>query len=598
MGNKLILKPQFREALEVKLNNDNNFFAIEDVLNVTQLVYDNVKYTVTLDLEEGYSISKLYLNGEEVKIRDFTEETSTNAPIIINYELFSHIIGFAHFSIRITTPENSITLYSEYLSVCIKENIKNRTIDDMIKYVYDNQSLFLSRDEHSTILSDEMDDMYSDFWSRVLLLQEIVNEYESDYAYFMANSRHRLDRKETIDGIEKLQYIDSKTINFIVQHPEYLKQEKTGIEYGRKKYLPSKVMMERDAISYDIYENGIIVSFLQYVLDEIYNLKNDISKYLDITNFPGSNIRDYIFSPRLLYENARSILAGYLKKLNELDNRVKYLFNSYKRLFNFDEAPVFSQPVMTSIFSNIPEYNRIYICINRWLYGRGYNLIKERNMFNYSCLSEIYEKYVLLKLILHIKDMGYNLVESKQVDYPMRGDSRFGQKNILNTYIYRKTDEELILYYEPVIYNSDRSDINNITLYRNTSISFDGATGNYYTPDYLIKYSKNGKTNYLISDAKYSNIRKTQTTHSIETAFKYLISISSIDNSKILGLVLFYGLTLGGPNETVSFFDTNIADASPIEPIIDIMPLSESISPENQASNLRNMVLKIINSVG
>ena len=57
-------------------------------------------------------------------------------------------------------------------------------------------------------------------------------------------------------------------------------------------------------------------------------------------------------------------------------------------------------------------------------------------------------------------------------------------------YIFTNEDSRITLYYEPVIYDEDRTNVNGISLYRNNSISLNRETdderqGHYYVPDYV-----------------------------------------------------------------------------------------------------------------
>ena len=158
------------------------------------------------------------------------------------------------------------------------------------------------------------------------------------------------------------------------------------------------------------------------------------------------------------------------------------------------------------------------------------------------------------------------------------------------------------MYYEPIIYDENRKKVNGIALYRNNSISLNKESaverqGHYYVPDYIIKYENNGKERYLICDAKFSNKTKVQYQLMPDLTYKYLTSISAIDeNAEIIGLYVFYGLNeANGGIE--SFYNCQIVDGKKITPRIEMFPLSEGISYTSQVKNAFEMLRELIGSV-
>lgn len=145
--------------------------------------------------------------------------------------------------------------------------------------------------------------------------------------------------------------------------------------------------------------------------------------------------------------------------------------------------------------------------------------------------------------------------------------------------------------------------INNIALYRNNSTSLNKETdeerqGNYYVPDYIIKYSEGTEESYIICDAKFS--RKDNVRHRIIPGliYKYITSISTSEpNAKIKGLFVFYGLEQNESNME-SFYDNQLSTTKPIEPRIEMVPLSETMPYSDQSNNAMKMLQCVMNVVG
>lgn len=581
----------------IKLNNEKKHYVVEEILNIHIRVYDDLKYEIELRDDEDIKNVAVYVNG------DRKESVFVNNKIIFVDDsafCFDGIIGFAQMSFHIIYTNGSDKwLYSDYLSVLIKSSSTNVTIDSMLKYVYKNQIDILRSEGTITDLGDSFDKSFDDFWSQIVLIEEISNVYESNYGYFMANCRYKLEQTEVLDRVEKLQYVDSKTIQYIVQHPEYLKREVTGIRYGRQTFLPSKTVMKTNHITYDIYENQVVMSFVKLIYDEIVSLKEKVEKYLSIISIEPEAEDGYIVSSQLLYLNAKEVLAEFLENLNELEKKYQNLVSSYSRVLKVTIINMGRQPEPTAIFLNVPQYNRVYMCIRRWFGRVGYDLINEKIMLDFSDIPTIYEAYVLIKLINQIRDCGYELKESKHVIYPRNPNWKYINKRYNNTFIFKDDNSEVVLYYEPIIYDEDRSFVNGIQLYRNNSVSINRESeeemqGHYYVPDYIIKHVEDDKEKYIICDAKFTGKNTVRYKKIPDLSFKYLTSISTLtEKAEIRGLYVFYGLN-EEDTRGQSFYDRQNRSKKRIEPHIELVPLSEIISYAEQTDNAKNMLKSIV----
>ena len=139
------------------------------------------------------------------------------------------------------------------------------------------------------------------------------------------------------------------------------------------------------------------------------------------------------------------------------------------------------------------------------------------------------------------------LKESKKCVYPVSEKWKYKNTNIPNTFIFENNIQCITLYYQPVIYDSDRRKINGLGLYRNNTVSLNYDTdcerkGRYYVPDFVIKTEKDGASKYIICDAKFSALSTIKNYYLSNLTFKYLFSISTSDkNDVIAGLCIIYG---------------------------------------------------------
>lgn len=601
MLKSLSMTPENGESITLKLDNVKQPYAVENILGVNCKVMDDQDYTIFLENYEKISMVSVYVNGE------LTESRYMGGAIYFSGEsvpLFSGIIGFAQLSLHIIYLNgNEEWLFSEYAAVLIKSTESNKAVDSMLKYVYENQGSILRGDAKVTDIGTATSDQFGDFWSQIILLEEIANVYESSYGYFMANCRYKLDRVEMLDRAEKLQVVDAKTIQYITQHPEYLKREVTGIRHGKQTFLPSKTLMMQNRISNDIYENQVVLSFLDTVLGDVVSLSVQIRNYLDLIRYDNETENGYIVSAYLLYVNAKEVLEEFLVRVEGIENQFQKMLTMYSRILNVKRVSLKSRPQPTPIFLNVPQYNRVYTCIMRWFSHKGYDLSNEKVMLNFFDAPSIYEAYTLIKLVNQIKEMGYELVEVKKIAYPKKSNWAYNSKDCNNTYIFRDDNSEITLYYEPFVYNEDRSDINNISLYRNNSTSLNRETdeerqGNYYVPDYIIRYSEGSEESYIICDAKFSRKDKVQRRIMPGLIYKYITSISASGNdARIKGLFVFYGLEQDASNME-SFYDNQLSSLKPIEPRVEMVPLSETMAYSDQSKNAIKMLQCVMNISG
>ncbi|MBE5897255.1 MAG: DUF2357 domain-containing protein [Lachnospiraceae bacterium] len=579
----------------LELKNEKNTYSVERVLEVSDHVCEDLEYEIELWIDEEYDCLYLYLNDEYIGKQYKNSSVQFD---ITEKRIFKDIIGFARFSVKLekeSAPDK--WFYSDYVSVLIRPTNKNRNIDEMLKYIYENQEEILTRDVNILSSGNNYNNSYNDFWSQVVLLEGIVKVYEECYTYFKVNSRNKLATVEVVDRADKLQYVDSKTIQYIIQHPEYLRQETNGIRHGKQTFLPTKTLMFQNRMTRDIYENRVVLSFLKHVISDLESFSKNLDEYINGIELANRADNGYIVSSYLIYVNAKEILVSFREKVIELGDKLNQLWVEYSDIFGDIEQELPVCPKPTSIFLTVPQYNRIYTCIHNWYIRSGYELRREKVMLSFMNAPQIYEAYVLVKLINQIQQLGYNLVCAKFVEYPSVGGMKDEPKPYNNTFLFESDGQKITLYYEPHIYCEDRSDINGISLYKNNTIKFDTKTNiekhNYcYVPDYLFKVSTLDGDRYVICDAKYTYIGKVKSMYFPLLSYKYLFSISTLSKKDcVKGLSIFYGLT-DGDAKIENFFDKELNYK--IEPFAQIMPLSELMSYSRQDINIKYILEKLL----
>lgn len=515
--------------------------------------------------------------------------------------IFSGVFGYVRISLHLFYKDYDEWLYSEYLPVLVKKTINNRAVNSMLDYIKENQSDILFKrmfgmKEDSRTTSEEIAPDEGGFLRQILLIEEVISTFKSVYGHFKTNSRYMLESVETVDKTEKLTYINDKTLQYLVSHPESLRINKSGIRHNKQNYLPDRTLMMQNRITQDIYENQAVIGFLQHVIIEVIELRKSITEILgDI--YEIEPIDGYTLSAKIMYENALEQMYSFDKRINEALSELHSLFGTYQRMMNVHFREINRMPRQTAIFLTLPHYNRIYKCMLHWFENGRYMFGKERQMLGFVNDSNVYEIYVLTRLVEGIKNIGFTLIESKNVIYPKRDKWKYKNKEYNNTFTFDKDGNLLTLYYEPLIYDENRVEVNGISLYRNNTVSVsreddEERKGHYYVPDYLIKYDDGTKARYVICDAKYSKIDVVRGRYIPDLSYKYLFSLSPIDykSSVLSGLSILYGKPEQG-SEGNTFYDRQIGD---IRPFADIIPFSVNMNDEVLDKEIENMIEKLM----
>lgn len=607
----LTLIPFKKNAFKIELFENNvNFVNVDDLLqhsNKEVCVFSDISYEFFLDYENETNVKdvNVYINDE------YEQSIYKNGRIYFpsnsasGKRIFLECYGFVEICIKLILNDGRVIyFYTEYLPVLVQKNELNNSIKSMINYLYSHQDLFLFNGiSKSKNIADFKENKYRDFETQIILAEQIAEIYEQSYGYFKANSRFCIEKVPLINNFEKLQFILPATLKYIVSHPEELKKVNSinGVRINNSTYQPQKTLSLQNVNSYDIYENKIIVGFLFKVIEDITKQKEECNKLLK--DIPSNELysNDYVYSSYFMFCETKRILERRIERLSYLRNRFTRLYELYNNILPIKTDRVSIIPKPTPIFLFEPQYNKIFLQIYKWFKFGMYDFSKEKFMLSFLKISSLYESYLLAKLIVYFKERGYNLVEAKHCIYPVSKKQKYKNTNIDNTFTFSNTQRDIILYYQPVIFDTDQSAVNLIGLYRNNSISIYSnldneniVTGHYYVPDYLIKINDKNGIKYLIIDAKFSSKEQVRKNYVKDLAFKYLFSITPINNNEIFrGICIIYGKCTEN-DKMVSVYDNKIGKDE-IYPLFEILPLIENINTDKHSTQLDILLEKVLN---
>lgn len=564
---QLILSADNGHKLTINMNSNEKDITRADE---NQFVYSDAVYSFEIKgIEANCYVTNILINGKE---EEFYCHNGRIFFVSNRYErnaVFEGYYGFALIEIAINYGEGERTrLYSDYLSILIKDNYNTNNVEEMIDYIFQHQSILFRKE--TNITSDISADFVSkdnSLETKFALAKEFARFFDKSIGFFSANSQSKIREREVVDHIEKMQKCTPSTLQYMATHPEFLKEvhNSNGIRIARKTVCPEKTLLSSNVKSLDIYENRVILGFLALMVNDLQRIRVEIEAFIEkIPSYDNVHF-GYIHSSWIVLSKSKEKLEYRKETIDILIKKYIVLQNTYKRIMNNIEAERLKTiPRKTAIFSSIPQYNVIFQAISKWFGYSEYGYSEEKFVLDYVSISAVYELYVLCKLIEHINNKGVPLKQAYKRHYYISDSAFYKNTEMENTFVFENKDVKYTLYYQPIIYNYDRKKQTGIGLFRNMEYSIGDKKGYYYTPDYVIKIEREQNSYYYIADAKFKALNTVEQKDVSKTCFKYLTSISPITEEDVLkGLFIIYGKPKEG--EKVKSIYTYQQDASKID---------------------------------
>ncbi len=510
--------------------------------SVVDEVYNDLSYTVELKNEkyETETDYKIYINEELVKTRKLEEKDSN-----IFYECF----GYATIKIIIRGD----SYFSNWISVKLKKDSISQNLKNMVNYInYTCNEYYLYENHKSSRIKAGLTTYHREpITLKLSLLQEIYDVYSRNFSYFRYSAQSKAVNLKKVGNFEELQSIDNSTINYIVRHPDELEavNYNSGIVYNKQFYQPRKTLVNSMAYSMDIYENQVVVGFIEYLVNVLKDIEFDIERRMGFER-ASYDKDEYIDARAYLETISRPILQEYKDKTVKYINKFKEIYLEYKRILTVSPFKILHVPEYTNIFQNVMPYNMIYQQILKWFNSGRYDFAKTDLMLSFVSVSKIYEYFCLLKINNALESCEYKKISQSSYHNTLSND----------TFVFEKNNIRICVYFQPTIYANYRKLENDIDLFRNNIrlINMESYSGRKedikFTPDYIIKVTHLDKTNYFILDAKHQAVEYFINNKLMEMVFRYMFSISTVsENSTISGVCFLCGKD--DKNRTENIYD-------------------------------------------
>lgn len=577
---ELLLKPQNKEFVRIPLHKEEEENTSAKGNKI--YVYYDYEYTTFSLKENSDYVSEFYINDEAVHIKHSTSSKNEYQFVFDknseknkkNYrQIFRYCFGIVQIKVKIS----GIYYVSGSISIMVTENAQYQNITKMLDYIYDKGNDYLYENYISIKNNDKNEDIKME--SKLKFIEDVIEIYEHFSAYFQNSPKTRATSGEVVGKFYKLDSVTPKTIQYIASHPEELYEVdfNTGISYGKRHFQPENTLVSSTVYTSDVYENRVITGFLSTLISALENMKYDENK-------------DNLYRKGNYVESTKYIYRLHTMTPEECKERLEVLLLRYRKMFGVNDMYMDFLPEYTDTFRLVVPYRAVYQKIYEWYQDEGYSTAKSQLLQSFistrKTTSVIYEYYCLIKMIVTIREeMNCTLDEYKtgRFEYKKNG-SLYQNTYCNNTFYFTGNDgSEIILYFQPVIYKDiSAQNSNDIMLYRNRSLSMTGGNkGTIYTPDYLIKITRDGTSKYIIMDAKFSSMQTVENEYLAELVYKYLFSISVTDDKdSIEGMLILCGNDVS-TNQISDLHDVSKELNKCIKPFANIMNLSGADTGDN-----------------
>lgn len=524
----------------------------------------------------GERVGSIVLNPDTETVEGYTKYNDSlfaKQPFLLHYDLIalSFIINF--------TNGVSKELFSEFL-LCMSKNQEDtsniqKILQELIAFddTQVGEWIFSNADRAAS------NSLYEGKWNRhaykslssyIQLLEQVIACYKNNFAYFKTQGKHAIKHAEVLVPYEKVKQVSRDSFNWILQNADQLAAVSytSGIQFHGKNFLPYQVRTDASRKSWDVYENRVIIGFLNTALLNAKQVSAEFDRDVlneerVISRIHGSFPKDYR-APIITIKSLQiSFCRILLKKLNCLIDTLQSVGKQYSSLFDVKPLVLNSLPRKTNTFCEIKPYAQVFEIIVRWFRYGEYSLEKERLILQVKTLDKLFEYYCLLRLLKLLADNGFQKANDKEpvfkFDYVSADEHYQNEKDIANTYLLSNGDVTTTLYYQPVI--SAVQFENNLTLFRTTKPP--AGNPDYYTPDFVLKFASSADDEeYAIFDAKFSsraNIKK----HSLpEVIRKYSCEISVASQSCVPKMVwVLQGRVNSSENAFWKYHNSQLASA-------------------------------------
>ena len=465
--------------------------------------------------------------------------------------VFLDCYGLVRLEFSVRDPEGGAEAWvSEFLSVLLPDSPANQSLRRMAEVVYRYCEQYLPGGREQEGEGDTVScGTVGNIDAQVRLIAEIAQVYSQVLPQLKTNAATRVENRYILQDADKLHTLTPRTVQYIAAHPGYLSRcrEGTGLKAAGRSFMPRKALLLDMEQSRDTYENRVVFSFLYTVQKQTETLRGRARAYANAAG-KSSEVAGYVSSADVIISSVHRKLAEAGRQLDGLYARITDLFRTYAAIWDLQPSQLDRVPEQSAVFRSVQPYRLVYACIRRWFSRGAYRFGNEAFMLPLMYNHQLYEYYVLVRLMKLLESEGFRFDPNRSLNFPYPLDPGvYRPVGHDNTFVFTGEGETVTLYFQPVVWGQryDEENRNGISLRRSTSLAFGSArrvrNDAYFTPDYILRYESGNAERYLVLDAKYTTRTTFYESRLPELVYKYYFGIQATGRAKCVGVCALYG---------------------------------------------------------
>lgn len=397
-------------------------------------------------------------------------------------------------------------------------NLENNRLLDLMFKRGQQSARQVTKDDWMNFEENRSYQSLSDY---IYLVEQIIYCYTNNFSYFKTQAKHSLTKWQQVVPFSQVKQVSSKNFNWLTQHLEELTQVDSSnaiIRYQDKSYQPLHMQTENMRKSYATYENKVVIGFLHLVLHNANKIANEYQQFITQqreqlnqgTQLSHGSYQAPIITMKLIQlEHCEQELNKMHAVLGKLSN----LYLNYQSIFKIPPTFLKTFPRKSKIFQELKPYAEVFMSIWYFFQFGSFHLDKDRMLFEVTTLDRLFEYYCLYRLLEMLVQKGFKPIPNgNQIfDYTIFKSLNVQHAQgevVANTYVLRRGQQQVVLYYQPVIYSKCFE--NGIKAYRTTQSRFPKSLqcGDFYTPDFIMRFRNSPderyQEDYIIFDAKFA----------------------------------------------------------------------------------------------
>ena len=484
---------------------------------------------------------------------------------------FARAYGFVSLRFQLESEDGRLLeLFTSNIACACDKEDRERIVSDMLTELSsDKPSMAMdwmlsprqsSSSDFSLHDSGSVFDGAKTLRSFLRLCDEALEVYEKYLPLFQSRPHSAILKRAEVVGTDKVRRFDRGELDWLSKNADvlYEVERKTPIVICGTSYMALRVQTERSYKSFDTMENRAILSFLREItktLIEAASQAGDRIEKLEEVSVRLNAVRanEGVFPALVIIESCLRKEKPLVAQATGLADRSKALSRLLSDALPNVRKVAFRVPKRSKVFQEVMPYFDIHAQMRKWDAFGEFNMLRDELILHAWKMDKLYEYYALYRLLDSLCDIGFTPDTSfdapmSQVHYTPSYSSYYrNERQIANIYRLARGAERLVLFYEPVVFANNLVE-NGMDIHRTTKT--EGGSDSCWTPDYILCYSRRGKTTKIVLDAKFSTAasvfysrqrRNDGMTEFEHCMLKYKLSMMSADGKPIDSLWLLCG---------------------------------------------------------